>query len=55
MNKEKIKSKMFVTCKTTPENLKRLNTICGYTGERQYEVLERLLKQELEKCTQKEA
>lgn len=39
--------KRFITIKTTPEALKLLRLIAAYTGERQYKILERLLKREL--------
>lgn len=47
--------KEFITIKTTKEAQRLIRQIAANSGERQYEVLERLLKQELEKCTQKEA
>lgn len=39
----------FITIKTTFIALKSLRIICANTGEKQYEVLERLLTHEIKK------
>ena len=39
--------KEFITIKTTKEVLKLIRLVAATTGEKQYEVLERLLKKEL--------
>lgn len=41
-------NKKPITIKTSPEALKLLRLIAAHTGERQYQILERLLKIELE-------
>jgi len=38
-----------ITIKTTPAALQLLRVIAAHTGEKQYEVLERVLRQELAK------
>lgn len=43
-----------ITIKTTVEALKMLRLISALTGEKQYEILERLLKAELQKIERKE-
>lgn len=46
--------KEYITCKTTPENLKLLRIICANTGESQSTVLFRLLTAELDKSSIKD-
>lgn len=44
----RMKSRKFITIKTTPQVLKALRLIAAYTGEKQYQVLERLLGVEIQ-------
>jgi ribosomal protein L5 len=46
--------KPLVTTKLTPEALRLVRVIAALTGEKQYEVLERILKVELERVRQNE-
>lgn len=43
-----------VTMKTTPEALRLVRMVAAMTGEKQYEVLERLLLKEHERLMRKE-
>lgn len=46
-------SEQFVTTKVTPDSLRMLRLIAADTGERQYQVLRRLLEAEQKRLTEK--
>ena len=45
----------FITAKTSPAALRLLRIIAALTGERQYQVLERVLRAELARVQEKAA